>query len=288
MIRLLPGAVMIAAGLASAAGPAHAQSSRSVEGAPLLSTDEAGVFSMQIEEALRSDDVEVALVFRTGRKRADLPDGIQFTHGAFWVRQTVRLPDGAHADGYLTYNLFHHDGETGPRTRSYLSFDAPIFFVAGVAENDVGVIVPTPEMQERILDVMMSPLYAELHNPDYSLVSNPLDANYMNCNEFMLHVVAAAGWGVTSGEEVRERLGTRFQPDLIEAGPLERFFAPWWDERLRTDDHIGGVRTTTFRSIAALMEQEGWLEKTVRMERDPAFAEAIEPELPQTALGARG
>lgn len=256
------------AGLAFAA-PLEAAAYDSSEAvvADHLSAEEARSFSKEIEQALAARGARVALVFRSGRPRADLPEGIAYTHGAFWVYQTARLPDGREVQGYAVHNLYSGDGESLPKTRSKLVQDFPFDFVAGSHEDDVAVIVPAPEVQRRLYGVIASPAYAALHVDEYALVSNPADARYQNCNEFMLDVLAAAVWETADYAQIKANLAAAFKPARLKAGGLKRLFAPMVDSRLRTGDHEGPVETVTFESLAAFMDENGYAEEVFTLER---------------------
>lgn len=250
--------------------PAAAQdSSQSGVAAGHFEPEEAARFSKQIETALAERDARVAIVFRSGRSRDRLPDGVNFTHGAFWVYQPIRTAEGDIMRGYVTYNLFHGDGETLPRTQSYLETEFPYAFTVASAVDDVGIIVPTPEMQRRILSVMASDTYTDLHVPDYSLISNPADGRYQNCTEFMLDVVSAAAWDTDNPAQIKANLGAHFEPTEITAGPLGRLFSPLADERLRLADHRGApVRIATFSSLSGFMLEHGLADESLLLEID--------------------
>jgi hypothetical protein len=239
------------------APPAHAEGSSSPVAADYLTAQEAADFSKQIERRLADEGVRVAIVFRTGRARDRMPDGVAYTHGGFWVYRDIVTEDGEHVRGYAVYNLYHGDGESLPRTRSYLAQDWPIDFTRPSVVDDVGVIVPTPEMQRRILAIIDSPRYEALHNPRYSLIANPQEPIYQNCTGFMLDVVAAAAWETDDAAQIAANLKAYFEPQKLEVGALQRFFAPIVDERLKTDDQHGGLRTATYHSMAAFMESFG-------------------------------
>jgi hypothetical protein len=171
--------------------------------------------------------------------------------------------------GYAVYNLYHGDGRTLARTQSYLHQDFPLDFVRGAAVDDVAVIVPTPEMQRRILRVMASTAYDELHVESYSLISNPLDARHQNCTEFLLDVIAAAAWETSDYAQIKTNLAAHYRPTRVGAGPLERIFGPMVDERLRTDDQRGALQTATYESMATFMLENGLAEEAYVLRRAP-------------------
>jgi hypothetical protein len=212
---------LIGAAALATASPAFAQSTNTRQGDarsltdsgfssraanPHLSPEAAIAFAKQIENDLAAKQARLAIVFRTGRTRDNLPEGISYTHGAFWAYVPITTAEGQSVHGYAVYNLYHGDGETMPRTQSYLHQDFPLDFVRGSAVDDVGIIVPSPEMQRRILHIMASPTYEQLHIPSYSLVANPLDARHQNCNEFMLDVIGSAAWETTDYDQIKANL----------------------------------------------------------------------------------
>ena len=79
-----------------------------------FTAEQAADYSKAIEKSLAAEGTRLAIVFRTGRTRDKLPDGVDYTHGGVWVYQPIQPPDGTIMRGYTTWNLFHGDGETLP------------------------------------------------------------------------------------------------------------------------------------------------------------------------------
>ena len=260
------GLAVIAALVAS---PAHAfDSAQSSPGsAEYLSVEEAAVFSKDIEKTLASKGARVALVFRSGRSRDRLPDNVNYTHGAFWVYQDIQREDGTIMKGYAVYNLYHGDGKSMPKTKSYLHQDFPIDFTIASVVDDVAVIIPEPELQRCILNIMAMDTYNELHVPDYSLISNVGDKRYQNCNEFIIDVMAAGIWQTDDYDQLKANLGAYFEPTAIESDPLQRFFAPMAGERLIMADHRGEIETVTYESMARFLETYGYLQESFILTR---------------------
>lgn len=252
---------LIAAPAAAPATPAYASGAIGAlsgrggdnDGPELLPVADAAEFSKQIERELASRGARVAVVFRAGRPREDMPDGVRYTHGAFWVYTNIETDDGRIVPGYAVYNLY--SGADGDPLRSYLHQDFPFDFTLPMAIGEAGIIVPTPGVQQRILDVMNSQTYYRMHQPVYSLISNPHDMRFQNCNEFMLDVIAAGVWETNDRAQVVANLRAYFDATPIATNVVQRIFAPMADSRLRTSDHRGGVQTTTFESMARFMEE---------------------------------
>ena len=176
-----------------------------------------------------------------------LPDGISYTHGAFWTFVPISLDDGCVINGFAVYNLYHGDGKTLAMDKSYLHQDFPIDFVAPSAVDDIAVIVPTAEMQRRILSIMDSPTYRALHIEAYSLVSNPHDIRYQNCTEFMLDIIAAAAWETADMGADQGQPETAFQADQSQnlgdrALPRAAGRGPYQDRRPGQHDHHRHLR----------------------------------------------
>jgi hypothetical protein len=75
------------------------------------------------------------------------------------VHRAIETEDGRTLNGYAVYNLYHGNGTKLPIDRSYLEQDWPLDFTRGSHVDDVAVIVPSPEMQRRLLTVIESPTY---------------------------------------------------------------------------------------------------------------------------------
>jgi hypothetical protein len=259
ILNRLALALALALGLTGAiSAPAQAQfSSVANARSDTYSPQQLATFSKSIENELANHGARVAIVFRAGAPRSTLPKGISYTHGAFWVYRTITTTDGQTLHGYAVYNLFAGDGKQWPVTESRLIQDWPYNFTAGTTVDDVAIIIPTPEMQRRLLARIDSPDYARLHNPSYSLIANPLSNKYQNCNGFMLNIVASAAWDTTDPAQIRADLMAHFHPTKVEVGPVKRLFAPMADHRIRTDDQGRDIVTTTFESLGGFMHANG-------------------------------
>ncbi len=230
---------------------------------------ETSRFAKQIENDLAQQGAHVAIVFRAGRPRAQLPAGISYTHGAFWVYQTIHLADGRDVPGYAVYNLYVGDGAEA--RISHLAQDFPVNFTAGAVTDDVAIIVPTPEMQRRILNIMGSPAYEQLHLASYSLVASPFELRHQNCNTFMLDVVASAAWETTDKAQIAANLRAHFAPSQVNVTGLQRLFGPMFDPRVQVDDQHGPIITAGYESMSAFMMQNHLADHAYVLQRDPNF-----------------
>ena len=263
--------LVLIAGFALFSTQAEAGSSASAEAR--FTAAEAADFAKQIEEDLAAQGARLAIVFRAGRPREDLPDGIDYTHGAFWVHQPIQTEDGRTLYGYASYNLYHGQED---RSRSYLAQDWPFDFTSGDQAGEVGVIIPSPEMQRRLINLIVSPDYEALHNPVYSVISNPHDLRFQNCTEFLLDVIAAAAWETSDHEQIKANLEAHFRPTRIRVGFFERLFGPSMDDRVRIEDHGSRIYTATFQSLADFMLEHGLAAAVYELEADHLTQEVEE------------
>lgn len=220
-------------------------------GDPLFPRETLEDYGQQILDELNRKDVKLAVISRSGQAREKLPEGVMFTHSAFFRRNA--------AGGYDVYNLYH--GEEN-RLRSTLVTDTPADFLRLLQESDAGILIPTEAMQDTLYDFLESPEYDAVHQPDYSLISNPFDLRWQNCNELMLYAIAAAIWETTDRQILLEKLKTTITPTELKVSPLRRHYGPMIDERLILDDHGEKVLTTTFGTLTQLFETTGRLDES--------------------------
>ena len=246
-------AVLVAAAVGTTA---NAQSSRTgADGPVLFPAGQVAGFAKQVERELAARRAFVAIVGRLGQPADDLPPGVVATHVGFWVYSRIRTADGRTLPGYAAYNLYQRDEDLA---RSALAVDYPVDFFAGAHALEAWVIVPTPEVQGRLLRVIGSDTYRALHNPRYSAVSNPADRRYQNCTEHTLDVLLAAVLETADPARIKRTAATRFRPTPIRLGLLQRIFAPVFDPGVAFGDHAGPIGTATFTSLAGFMQREGY------------------------------
>ena len=206
-------------------------------------------YGTQIIAHLNDNDVEMAIVSRSGQPRKKLPEGISFTHSAFWLRN---------GEGYDVYNLYH--GEDN-RLISSLVTDTAADFLRLTRESDVGILLPKPDVQIALTTHIKSANYSRVHQVNYSLISNPLDTRFQNCNEFMLDVLASFAWGEYDANAIKKRLAKDFRPTEIKAGFIRRHVAPFVDERLVMAEHGKQIYTTTRLDLQEFLESQNMLDK---------------------------
>jgi hypothetical protein len=246
--------------------PAHAGSSEAAR--PQLPAAEVAAFSNRVQQDLASRGAHVAIVARMGRNPALLPDGVRYTHVAFWVLSQIKTADGKTGTGYRVYNLYQ-DGPNG--TRSKLVQDSPADFFAGAYRFDAGIIIPDVRLQKKLLAVITSPTYAKLHNPRYSVLANPNTTQFQNCTEHTLDVLMSALYGTRDIAQIKANEAAHFKPQVIAVGGIKRALASVASQAMTTSDHGPVVATATFGSIARFMQANKLTNKVYRLTPEAAY-----------------
>ena len=231
--------------------PSFAVAGSSEAGEAIHPHEQVVAFSNKVQHELAASGARVAIVARTGRDPADLPDGIRYTHVAYWVYSHITKTDGSTGYGYQVYNLYQTADDL---TVSKLVQDTPADFFAGAYKLDAGIIIPDPRLQEKLLRTIASPTYSELHNANYSVLANPSNTRFQNCTEHTLDVLFASLYDTTDRAQIKANIGAHFTPQTIEIGGFKRALAPALSGDLRTSDHGSEVGTATFSTIAKFMK----------------------------------
>lgn len=245
--------------------PALAFAGSASGGPPQFPADKLIELSKKVERETAARGAIVAIISRVGRPASELPDGIEFTHVGLAVYSNITLDDGRVIPGYAVYNLYQSDEI---RNISYLLQDYPLDYYASVQELKAGIIIPTPELQKRLLKVIFSDTYKNLHNPRYSAVSNPYNTRYQNCTEFVLDVINAAIYETSDYRKIKANIEAYFESQRIAANPVKLLLGSIFKADITTSDHSGPVATATFWSIARYLERYGLADEvlTVRVE----------------------
>jgi hypothetical protein len=192
-----------------------------------------------------------------------MPPGMRFTHVAFAVYAEITAQDGQKLSSYTTHNLYQL--ENAP-DKSELKQDLPVDFFAAAYELEAGIIVPSLELQQRLLEVIASPDYASLHEPSYSVIANPYNQGRQNCTEFVLDVVTAAIHQTTDPKVLKAAIKAHFEPHKLDISPLKLKLGSMFVKEVSLADQNGTPVTTTFESIGRFLQKvdEGSVVLTVK------------------------
>lgn len=211
-----------------------------------FSADQILHFAKKVEKALAAKGARVAILARMGRPLSEMPEGMRFTHTAFAVYSEITTADGRKVPGYAIYNLYQEDKNPDV---SKLAQDFPVDFFAGVSVLEAGIIVPSPELQKRLLEVIASPTYATLHDPRYSVIANPYTLGRQNCTEFVLDVINAAIYQTDDIKTIKANEKKYFVAQEVNVNPFKLMLGSMFTAEVSTSDQPGSPVTATFEKI---------------------------------------
>ena len=208
--------------------------------------DQVITFAKKVERTLAEQGTHVALLARMGRPQAEMPDGMHFTHVAFAVYSEITTADGRKLPGYAIHNLYqlHEHPDV-----SELVVDYPVDFFSAVAELEAGLIIPSPQLQERLLQVIGSPTYRALHDPHYSLIANPYTMGRQNCTEFVLDVIQSAIYQTGEIGTIKAHTKAYFKAQEVNVNPFKLLLGSMFSAEVSMSDQTGAPVTATFETI---------------------------------------
>jgi len=212
--------------------------------------EEIAAFAKKVERTLAAKGARVFIISRVGRPANELPPGIHYTHTAIGVYSAIKTRDGQMVPGYTIYNLYQRAKQPDI---SDLVTDFPVDFFSGVYALKAGIIIPKPELQKRLLEVIGSEVYGKLHNSNYSAIANPFNSHYQNCTEYTLDVINAAVYQTDDVRRIKANEKAWFEPQPVEVNPVKMLFGSIFMPDIATSDHQGKVKTATFTTIAKYM-----------------------------------
>lgn len=217
-----------------------------------FSPEEIVKFTKKVEKTLASKGAYVAVLARMGRPASELPEGMRFTHVAFAVYSQITTADGRKVPGYAIYNLYQQNDHPNV---SDLVQDFPVDFFSGVSVMEAGIIIPSANLQKRLLDVIASPVYKELHDPHYSLIANPYTVGKQNCTEHTLDVISAAIYQTNDIKVIKANEKAYFEAQPVKVSPLKLALGSMLSAEISTSDQTGEPVTATFETIAKYLQK---------------------------------
>ena len=218
----------------------------------LFSPEQIRTFSQKVEKVLAAKGARVAIVARKGRPQSEMPEGMHFTHTAFAVATEIPTPDGRKVPGYVLYNAYQQDKNPAV---SDLVLDYPVDFFAKVFELEAGIIIPSPELQKRLLAVIASPTYKALHDPHYSVIANPYTLGRQNCTEFVLDVIISAQYQTDDLQKIKAYEKASFVAQKVNVNPFKLMLGSLFSAEVSTSDQPDAPVTATFETIGQYLKK---------------------------------
>ena len=231
---------------------ATAEAGSMANAGPQFKAEEIVSFAKKVEKTVAAKGARVFILSRVGRPANELPEGIHYTHTAIGVYSMIKTADGRQVPGYAIYNLYQREKQPDV---SDLVVDYPIDFFAGVFELKAGVVIPTPELQQRLLQVIASNTYKDLHNPKYSVIANPYNSKFQNCTEHTLDVINAAIYQTGDVNKIKANTNAYFDAQRVHVSPFKLLAGSIFMPDVKTSDQKNGIRTSTYTTIAKYLDK---------------------------------
>lgn len=209
-------------------------------------------FAKKVEKMVAAKGARVFLVARAGRPDSEMPEGFHYTHVGFGVYSMIKTEDGREIPGYAIYNLYQNDKKLDS---SSLVMDYPADFFAGVHQLKTAVLIPTPQLQKQLLQVIASDTYQNLHNPDYSVLANPYNSKYQNCTEHVLDVIHAAIYQTDDIRVIKANTKAYYDAQEVKLSPLKLLLGSITKPDVKLSDQKGAVITASYTTIASYLEK---------------------------------
>lgn len=244
-MRYLLGIIILSFSLSGFAGS-------QAGGTPQFPAEQIIKFSKQVEKTLASKGARVAIVARVGRPPAELPAGMHFTHVSFAVYSQVTTTDGRTLPGYAIYNLYQRDEK--PDTSSLVQ-DFPVDFFSGAASMEAGIIIPSAQLQKRLLETITSATYQKLHDPHYSAIANPYTLGRQNCTEHTLDIINAAIYQTDDIKLIKAAEKKYYTAQIVNVSGFKLMLGTIFSSDITLSDQPSEPVTATFETITDYLKK---------------------------------
>ncbi|EPJ49553.1 MAG: hypothetical protein OFPI_24530 [Osedax symbiont Rs2] len=235
------------------------------QGSALYSPEQIANFAKQVERYAAQQGARAFIIGRIGRAPEDLPKGIQYTHTAVAIYSSITLKSGQSAKGYVIHNLYQRNGQAN---KSDLVTDYPVDFFWGAQRLTAGISIPTPALQQKLLEIYSSAAPEKLHNENYSVLANPYNDRYQNCTEHTLLLLNAAIYNTTDTKRLYANNQAYFKAQRVHTSPFKLMLGSAFIKGVTTADHQGKIKTATFTSIARYLNEYQLLDKSISLDSD--------------------
>ena len=242
---------LIAAALGLVTAAAHA--GRSCENKPPKA--DAIQRSMQLAEhtasTLDRSGAQVVALARIGQNLSEY--GVRYSHFGLAYRDNGR------------WRVVHKLNQCGTANAAVYRQGLGEFFLDDLYEYEAAVVIPTPEIQAKLLPVLRdNARLAQLNTPAYSMVAYPWAQTYQQSNQWALETFAMAQEpAAVSRERAQAWLKLQgYTPTTLHIGPLKRMGGRMTAANIAFDDHPNEKRFTDRIDTVTVDSVFAWLNRT--------------------------
>jgi hypothetical protein len=204
---------------------------------------------------LEQSGASLAIIARVG---SDLSEhGLRYTHAGAVLRD--------HPAG--KWMFVHLLNECGADTSGIYDEGLVNFYLDDLFAFEGVVLIPTPELQQRLTTILAGPRATQLHNPVYSMIARPTSTKYQNSNQWLLETIAMAQapeGAIHTREQAQQYYASRgYVADTVRIGDFQRLGAGFTRANVRFDDHTAEesanrrYEVVSVRSLARYLETSG-------------------------------
>jgi len=208
--------------------------------------------ALDVRDALDREGAEIALVARVGRDLSRY--GLRYSHVAFAWR--------GHPRGDWT--MVEALNQCGTAISALYDDGFADFFLDDMFAYQVRIVIPSPEIQRRIANVLAAGRGGRFHEVRYNLVAYPFATRYQNSNQWLLETLADAlaerPIGSRSAAQAWLR-GKGFRPSTLYVPPMERIGATLFRVNVAFDDQpidrrmAGKIDVVSAESVMDFVQQ---------------------------------
>ena len=182
-----------------------------------------------MRDTLELSGANLALIGRIGSDQSKR--GVRYTHVGYLLREH---PAGA-------WTVVHELNSCGSGNSDLFDEGLANFYMDDLFENETRIVIPSPDLQQKLAQTLQSSLKRTLHEPTYSSIAFPWSTQYQNSNGWILETLALAAAGpdeIHNREQAQRWLRANgYQPEKIHIGGGERAGARLFTPNIRFGDH---------------------------------------------------
>jgi len=203
-------------------------------------------------QALDQSGAQVVALERIGQNLSEY--GVRYSHFGLAYRDNGR------------WRVVHKLNQCGTAHAAVHRQGLGEFFLDDLYEYEAAVVIPTPEIQARLLPVLRdNARLAQLNTPSYSMVAYPWAQTYQQSNQWAIETLAMTQ---EPAAQTRERAQAwlrlhDYRPTTLHLGALQRLGARLTAANVAFDDHPDAKRfsnridTVTVDSVFEWMQRSG-------------------------------
>ena len=247
-------ALVLAIASLAAAPLAHAGRSCERKLPEARSVERAMTLAEHTAQRLDASGAQVVLVARVGQNLSEY--GQRYSHFGIAYRDAPGAP----------WRVAHKLNQCGTAKAAVYRQGLGEFFLDDLYEYEAGVVVPSPEIQARLLPALRdNRRLARLHTPAYSMVAYPWAQTYQQSNQWAIETLAMAqDPSIASRPQAQAWLREHgYVPDTLHLSAFQRLGARMTAANVAFDDHptskrfTDRIETVTVDSVFRWMGRSG-------------------------------